>query len=397
MSNIADLEPKILEALGAIEHPSYKQSLKDLGMYDRAELEDETVRLFLKSPDSERKIQIDLESQIRGALRCVELPGKLKIRFEVDESLKPEDIGNRIRGVKNIIAVGSGKGGVGKSTVSANLALSLAAQGHRVGLIDADIYGPSLGKMFGVSGKQPLTGDGENRVHPHEVHGSKLVSFAFLLNPDQAVVWRGPILGKGIEQFLYQVLWGELDYLLIDLPPGTGDVQLSLGQMVDLDGAVIVTTPQNVAIMDASRAVHMFTEIKVPILGVIENMAEFICPSCGHVSHIFSKNGASAFAAKFKVPELGSIPLQQSIMEAGEDGLPIVAREKDGPIAQAYTRVIDQLGVEIESIAKTKSPRREPASRRGCPASPFFPAPQYGHFRARIFAREPLPRRPRES
>lgn len=348
MSKITELEPTILKALATIEHPQFKQNLQELGMFSRLEEDGETLRLFLKTPDNDRKIQIDLESKIRSALRPAELPGKLKIKFEVDESLKPEDIGNRVRGVKNIIAVGSGKGGVGKSTVSANLALSLAKQGHSVGLIDADIYGPSLGKMFGVPGKLPLTGDGENRVRPHEVAGIKLVSFAFLLNPDQAVVWRGPMLGKAIEQFLFQVIWGELDYLIIDLPPGTGDVQLSLGQMVDLDGAVIVTTPQNVAIQDASRAVHMFTEIKVPVLGVIENMSEFICPSCGHVAHIFSKNGAQAFAAKFKVPQLGSIPLQQSIMEAGEEGQPIVAREPDGPIAKAYEQVIEKMAVEVE-------------------------------------------------
>ena len=348
MANIADLEPTILNALAAIEHPQFKQNLKELGMFNRLEADGENLRLILKTPDNDRKIQIDLESKIRSALRPAELPGKLKIRFEVDESLKPEDVGNRVRGVKNIIAVGSGKGGVGKSTVSANLALALAQQGHAVGLIDADIYGPSLGKMFGAPGKTPLKGDGENRVYPYEVAGIKLVSFAFLLNPDQAVVWRGPMLGKAIEQFLFQVMWGELDYLIIDLPPGTGDVQLSLGQMIDLDGAIIVTTPQNVAIQDASRAVHMFTEIKVPVLGVIENMSEFICPNCGHTSHIFSKNGGEAFAAKFKIPQLGSIPLQQSIMEAGEDGMPIVLKEPDGPIAKAYAAAVEKMFVEIE-------------------------------------------------
>ena len=348
MSNIAELEAGIRGALNKVEHPEFKQNLIDLGMFGRLEEDGENLRLILKTPNDDRKVQIGIESQVRGALRSLELPGKLKIRFEVDESLKPEDIGNRIRGVKNIIAIGSGKGGVGKSTVSANLALSLARRGYSVGLVDADIYGPSLGKMFGSPGKTALKGDGENRVHPLEVAGIKLMSFAFLLNQDQAVVWRGPMLGKALEQFLFQVMWGELDYLLIDLPPGTGDVQLSLGQMIDLDGAVIVTTPQNVAIQDASRAVHMFTEIKVPVLGVVENMSEFICPNCGHTSHIFSKNGGEAFAAKFKIPQLGSIPLQQEIMEAGEAGQPIVLKEPDGPVAKAYDQVIEQMMVEVE-------------------------------------------------
>ncbi len=346
--NLSDIEPKIVSALARVEHPQYKQNLEELGMFGRLEEDGDNVRLILKSPDADRKVQIALETSIRGALKDLDLPGKLKIRFEVDESMKPEDVGNRIRGVKNIIAVGSGKGGVGKSTVSANLAAALKLQGHSVGLMDADIYGPSLGRMFGVNGRLELKGDGQNRVTPHEVDGIKVMSFAFLLNPDQAVVWRGPMLGKAVEQFLFQVIWGELDYLIIDLPPGTGDVQLSLAQMIDLDGALIVTTPQNVALQDASRAVHMFMEVKVPILGVIENMSEFHCPNCGHVSHIFSKNGGEAFAAKYKVPVLGHIPIQQDIMEAGESGKPFVLANPEGAVANAYAGVVDQIGVEIE-------------------------------------------------
>jgi len=346
--NLTDLEPKVLEALEKVEHPAYKQNLRELGMFGRLEQDDETLRLVLKAPDPDRKTQISLEASVRSALGSLELPGKLKIKFEIDESLKPEDIGNRIRGVKNIIAIGSGKGGVGKSTVTANMAAALTMRGYSVGVIDADIYGPSLGRMFGISGRVPLKGDGQNKIQPVEAHGLKLISFSFMLNPDQAVVWRGPMLGKAVEQFLFQVQWGELDYLVIDLPPGTGDVVLTLAQLIDLDGAVVVTTPQNVALQDASRAVHMFQDVKVPVLGVVENMSEFHCPSCGHVAHIFSKNGAEAFAAKFGIPNLGGIPIQQDIMESGEEGTPIVLTQKEGPIVDAYFRLIDLTNAEVE-------------------------------------------------
>lgn len=345
--DLKKIESQIQEALGKIEHPAYKMSLAEIGMLDNLQEEDDSIRLNLKSPDPDRKTQIALEAQIRGFLTKLDIPKKFKIRFTVDESLKPEEIGNRIRGIKNIIAIGSGKGGVGKSTVSANLAAAMAKRGLKVGLLDADIYGPSIGKMFGLGGKQPLFGDGKRKVEPPQAHGVKVISFSFLLNPDQAVIWRGPMLGKAVEQFLYEIIWGELDYLLIDLPPGTGDVQLSLAQLVDLDGALIVTTPQNVAIQDATRAVAMFQEVKVPVLGIIENMSEFICPHCGKSSHIFSKNGGPAFAAKYKVPFLGNLPLMTEIMESGEDGTPYSILE-ESPVQKSYFEIIDRIGTEVE-------------------------------------------------
>ncbi len=343
-----ELENAVQEALARVEHPVYKKSLAELGMYGGLAADGEDTRLTLRSPDSDRKAQITLEAQVRTALSKAPLAGKLKIRFEVDESLRPQEDSNRIRGVKNLIAVGSGKGGVGKSSVAANLAAAMALRGLKVGLIDADIYGPSLGRMFGIQGKAALQGDGRNRIFPLEAHGVKLVSFSFMLEGDQAVVWRGPMLGKAVEQFLFQVNWGELDYLVIDLPPGTGDVQLSLAQLVEVDGALIVTTPQNVALQDASRAIRMFMDVKMPILGVIENMSEFICPECGHVAHIFSRNGGESLAAKYGAPMLGSIPITEAIMQSGEEGLPIVARLKEGPLVEAYFRIIDRLAEEIE-------------------------------------------------
>lgn len=342
------LTQKIQSILGKVEHPTYKENLAVIGMFDSLTDEGESLRLNLKSPDADRKVQIGLEAQIRGLINELKLDKKVKIKFSVDESLKPEDIGNRIRGIKNIIVIGSGKGGVGKSTVTANLAAAMADRGLKVGVLDADIYGPSAGSLFGLKGKVGLAGDGKSKVEPPVKHGVKIMSFSFMLNDDQAVIWRGPMLGKAVEQFLHEIMWGELDYLLIDLPPGTGDVQLSLAQLVDVDGALVVTTPQNVAIQDASRAVIMFQQVKIPVLGIIENMSEFICPSCGHVSHIFSKNGGPAFAAKFKLPFLGDIPLLPEIMESGEDGTPHSIQSKDGPVRKAYDEIIDRVAVEVE-------------------------------------------------
>ncbi len=344
------LEQAVREALGKIQHPIYKESLLDIGAFDRIDEDDESFSVHLKSPDADRKQQIAFEAQIRGFLTKINPGKKVKIRFAVDESLKPQEQGNRIKGVKNVIAIGSGKGGVGKSTAAANLAAALKLKGLKVGLIDSDIYGPSIGKMFGVPSKLPLTGDGSNKILPHEVQGIKLMSFAFMLAADQAVVWRGPMLGKAVEQFLYEVIWGDLDVLLIDLPPGTGDVQLSLAQLIDVDGAVIVTTPQNVALQDAARAASMFQQVKIPILGIIENMSEFQCPNCGHITNIFSKNGGSAMAAKMGVPQLGSIPVEKEIMDSGEAGLPITLKDPSGKVAEAYKKIADRILVEVEKF-----------------------------------------------
>ena len=345
--DIKALEETIRTKLQTVEHPTFRRNLIDLGMFDGVEQDGEKIRLKLKSPDSDRKTQITLEATIRGLLKD-DIPGSLKIRFETDESLVPQEETNKPRGVKNIIAVGSGKGGVGKSTVSVNLACTLAQKGQKVGLLAADIYGPSVGKLVGLEGKKPLQGDGERKIEPLQAHGVKVISFSFLLAPEQPVVWRGPMLGKALEQFLFEVQWDDLDYLIIDLPPGTGDTQLSLAQLIDVDGAVIVTTPQNVALNDAQRAVSMFRQVKIPVVGVIENMSEFICPHCGKASHIFSKNGGDAFSKKFKLRHLGSVPLQQEIMESGETGKPIVVADPKGPVAEAYGKICDGMVVEVE-------------------------------------------------
>ncbi|MEJ6398417.1 Mrp/NBP35 family ATP-binding protein [Yoonia sp. 208BN28-4] len=237
-----------------------------------------------------------------------------------------------VAGVDRILAIGSGKGGVGKSTVSSNLAVALAKQGRRVGLLDADIYGPSQPRMMGVN-KRPGSPDGKTII-PLQAHGVTMMSIGLMVDPDKAVVWRGPMLMGALQQMLGQVEWGQLDVLIVDLPPGTGDVQLTLCQKTQLTGAVVVSTPQDVALLDARKALDMFKSLNTPVLGMIENMSTFHCPNCGHESHIFGQGGVAAEAAKIGVPLLGALPIDLDTRLAGDGGTPIAAGE--GPMADAY-------------------------------------------------------------
>ena len=240
-----------------------------------------------------------------------------------------------VAGVDRILAIGSGKGGVGKSTVSSNLAVALAKQGRRVGLLDADIYGPSQPRMMGVS-KRPGSPDGK-RIIPLQAHGVTMMSIGLMVDPDKAVVWRGPMLMGALQQMLGQVEWGELDVLIVDLPPGTGDVQLTLCQKTQLTGAVVVSTPQDVALLDARKALDMFSSLRTPVLGLVENMSTFHCPKCGHESQIFGHGGVAAEAEKIGVPFLGALPIDLDTRLAGDGGTPIAAG--DGPMAGAYAQL----------------------------------------------------------
>lgn len=329
-----------------VKHPELKKDIISLGMVSKIDQTEEGILLVLKTPNQDRRLQLGLEAQIRTLLSKLDGAPKAKIKFEVDPKMKLDD-GNRIPGVKNVVAVGSGKGGVGKSTVTANLAITAAKAGFKVGVMDADIYGPSLGKMFGVNGRVALKTE-DDKIFPVDKFGTKLISFSFLVNDNQPVVWRGPMLGKAVEQFLYDMVWGELDYLFIDLPPGTGDVQLSLAQLIDLDGAILVTTPQSVAVLDASRAAAMFSSVKVPLLGVVENMSEFLCPHCGGSSKIFGEGGGSALAEKYGAPLLGGIPLTLGLMKSGEEGIPFCEKEQTSEVAKAYKAIFENVNKEIE-------------------------------------------------
>jgi ATP-binding protein involved in chromosome partitioning len=253
-------------------------------------------------------------------------------------------------GVKNIVAVASGKGGVGKSTMAVNLALALAAEGASVGLLDADIYGPSQPMMMGID-KRPETSDGKT-MEPLENYGVQVMSIGFLVAPDDAMIWRGPMATQALEQLLRQTNWKELDYLVVDMPPGTGDIQLTLSQRVPMTGAVIVTTPQDIALLDAKKGIKMFEKVGVPILGIVENMAVHVCSKCGHAEHIFGEGGGRRMASEYGMDYLGALPLDIRIREQADSGKPTVVAEPDGEIAALYKTVARQVAVKIAAKAK---------------------------------------------
>jgi ATP-binding protein involved in chromosome partitioning len=252
--------------------------------------------------------------------------------------------------VKNIIAVASGKGGVGKSTTAVNLALALAAEGAKVGILDADIYGPSQPMMMGIEGR-PESEDGQT-MEPLENYGVQVMSIGFLVNQDEAMIWRGPMATQALEQLLRQTNWKDLDYLIVDMPPGTGDIQLTLSQRVPMTGAVIVTTPQDIALLDAKKGVAMFEKVGVPILGLVENMAVHVCEKCGHVEHIFGSDGGKKYAADKSIDYLGALPLNLSIRVNADGGMPSVVKEPDSEISGLYKAVARQVAIKI--AAKTK-------------------------------------------
>lgn len=252
--------------------------------------------------------------------------------------------------VKNIVAVASGKGGVGKSTTAVNLALALAAEGATVGILDADIYGPSQPMMMGIEGR-PESADGKT-MEPMENYGVQVMSIGFLVDADNPMIWRGPMATQALEQLLRQTNWSELDYLIVDMPPGTGDIQLTLSQRVPLTGAVIVTTPQDIALLDAKKGIKMFEKVGVPILGIVENMAVHVCEKCGHVEHIFGDEGGKRLAAEYKMDYLGALPLNLSIRVQADSGFPSVVSEPDGEIAALYKSVARQVAVKIAQRAK---------------------------------------------
>ena len=252
--------------------------------------------------------------------------------------------------VKNIVAVASGKGGVGKSTTAVNLALALAAEGARVGLLDADIYGPSQPMMMGINGK-PSSEDGKS-MEPMENYGVQVMSIGFLVAQDEAMIWRGPMATQALEQLLRQTNWKDLDYLIVDMPPGTGDIQLTLSQKVPLTGAVIVTTPQDIALLDAKKGIKMFEKVGVPILGIVENMAVHVCTNCGHTEHIFGVDGGKKMASEYGMDYLGALPLDMQIRVQADGGKPTVAADPDGKVSQIYKDIARQLAIKIAAKAK---------------------------------------------
>ena len=256
-------------------------------------------------------------------------------------------------GVKNIIAVASGKGGVGKSTTAVNLALALAAEGAQVGILDADIYGPSQPMMLGITGRPESLQ--ENTIEPMEGHGLQASSIGFLIAEDAPMVWRGPMVTSALEQLLRQTRWRDLDYLIVDMPPGTGDIQLTLAQKVPVTGAVIVTTPQDIALLDARKGLKMFEKVGVPIIGIIENMSTYICPNCGHEEHVFGAGGGEKMCKEYGTDFLGALPLNLSIREQADAGRPTVVADPDGAISAIYKQIARQVAIRVASLSKDMS------------------------------------------
>src|SRR5262245_41025050 len=278
--------------------------------------------------------------------------GGVDVRFTAKVVGRPNHPSNpRLPGVKNIVAVAAGKGGVGKSTVSTNLAAALARLGAKVGIMDADVYGPSIPQMMGPpetpAGAGAATAGGGNRIVPAVHHGMRVISIGFFVERGGAVIWRGPMVHKLLQQFIEDVDWGELDYLIVDLPPGTGDAQLSLSQLLPITGAVMVTTPQEVSIIDVEKALAMWQRVEVPVLGLVENMSGFVCPSCGHHEEIFLRGGGRRLAARAGIPFLGEIPLQPAVSRAGDEGTPIVVREPQSKVAEIFASVASAVACSL--------------------------------------------------
>ncbi len=292
-----------------------------------------------------------LRKLLIAAVRTV--PGVANVSANLATKIVPHAVQRGVQllpKVKNIVAVASGKGGVGKSTTAVNLALALAAEGATVGILDADIYGPSQPMMMGIEGR-PESEDGKT-MEPMENYGVQVMSIGFLVDADNPMIWRGPMATQALEQLLRQTNWAELDYLIVDMPPGTGDIQLTLSQRVPLTGAVIVTTPQDIALLDAKKGIKMFEKVGVPILGIVENMAVHVCENCGHVEHIFGEEGGKRLAEDYKMDYLGALPLNLSIRVQADNGRPSVVSDPDGEIAGLYKSVARQVAVKIAQRAK---------------------------------------------
>lgn len=345
----------ILKALSPVQHPDLEQSLVEMKMIKDVEQSNGTVSVGVELITPVTPSQGRIESEIRDTIKT--LPGVDTVNVNFSTRVRP--VGGApgkepIPGVKNAVAVASGKGGVGKSTVAVNLAVALAQDGAKVGLLDADVYGPSIPLMMGTSAKPTMH---NNKLIPLEAFGVKIMSIGFLMSADKALIWRGPLVAQLINQFLNEVDWGQLDYLIIDLPPGTGDVQLTLVQKIPIAGAVICTTPQDVALADAVKGIQMFEEVKAPVLGIIENMSYFVCPKCGEQTDIFGFGGGERTAERYNVPLLGTVPLDTVVRQGGDIGHPVTISAPDSPPAVAFKEAARACAMRLAKEA-VKRPHR---------------------------------------
>ena len=346
----AELEKRVWEVLHGVQFPGMSRDIVSFGFVDRVATGEGGVEVDLAITSHKQEIAHQIKSEVERALAEAELGTAVEVslKFEAPVSAAQQAVSQSadlIPGVEHVVAVASGKGGVGKSTVAANLAITLGGMGHRVGLLDADIYGPSVPMMFGVSDRPIVHGE---RIQPFEKYGIKIMSLGFLLDVDTPVIWRGPMVMRAVEQMLGDVDWGVLDFLIVDLPPGTGDAQLTLSQRVPLSGAVIVSTPQDIALIDARKGLAMFEKVAVPVIGIIENMSTFVCPHCGEATDVFKRGGGERTAEILGCAFLGRIPLDPAIVAGGDDGKPIVVSQSEGPHAAAFAVVAEAVTAEVE-------------------------------------------------
>lgn len=342
-------EDAVMDALGTVKDPELGRDLVTLGMIKDLEITDEDVHFRLKLTTPACPMSEQIKKDALDAVMGIEGVGAVDI--EMDAEVPKGQKKSKHEGIRNVVAIASGKGGVGKSTVAVNVAVALADMGANVGLLDADIYGPNVPTMMGVN---KIGGTENEKIIPARAHGVKLMSIGFLVEPQQALIWRGPMLHSAVQQFISDVDWGELDYLIVDLPPGTGDVQLSLSQTLEIQGGVIVTLPQEVSVDDARRGLNMFDELDVPVFGVVENMGSFTTPE-GEELDIFGSGGGEKLAEEFGVPYIGSIPIDPAVRKGGDAGVPVVISEPDADVTLALRTVARKIAARASIVAYQNS------------------------------------------
>jgi ATP-binding protein involved in chromosome partitioning len=351
-------EAAILEALKVVKDPDLHRDIVTLGFVKDLKIDRAHVSFTIELTTPACPVKDQMRDQARAAALTV--PGVSSVDIQMSARVREAAGGDATRapvpGVKNVIAVGAGKGGVGKTTVAVNLAIALAKCGGRVGLIDADIYGPNVPIMLGM--KAQLTTDGQ-KILPAEKFGLQVISMGFLTTDDAPIIWRGPMLHGALQQFFREVRWQNLDYLVVDLPPGTGDVALSLSQTVPVAGAIVVTTPQQVSLADSRRAIAMYRKLNIPTLGIVENMSFFVCPNCQHEADIFGRGGGERLALDLSVPFLGGIPIYQPIREGSDAGVPLMISEPDSPASRAFMATAERTAAQI-SLASYNRPTTIP-------------------------------------
>jgi ATP-binding protein involved in chromosome partitioning len=352
-------EQSLREALKRVKDPEIKKDLVSLGLVKKLTVDGGAVTIGVELTTPACPLRATIEKDVREAVLGLGDVTSVAVDFTAQVASRgaaPDK--NRLPSVRNVIAVAAGKGGVGKSTVATNLALALQAHGARVGILDADIYGPSIPQMLGPP-EVAASGSGEGKILPAIHYGLKVISVAFFVQDSEAVVWRGPMVHKLLQQFLEEVAWGELDYLVVDLPPGTGDAQLSLSQLIPITGAVMVTTPQQVALIDVVKGIAMFKRVEIPILGVVENMAYYVCPGCGHHDDIFSRGGGKRLADEHGVPLLAEVPIDSKVRYGGDAGKPVLLGAPDSEHARIFMELAAKTACRVSTLVMS-GPKRVP-------------------------------------